>query len=163
MDLSDQHEGQCELLTNMNLLREVQFFKGLAPEFLRVMAYLCERQLFAPDQIILPAGEPAEVAVVLIRGSALIERGERCVATVGAGQCLGGMALLGRFRLLYSLRAETETECLVLPRRKFMPQFMAHPEALALVTQELISTVVAWDRQQLDRPDTVRTEGLGML
>ncbi len=133
MSLSDQHEGQCELHCAMHILRDVPLFAGLAPEFFRVMAYLCERQIFAAGQDILVMGDAAEMAVVLVRGDARIERGGRHVAMRGKGSCVGGMALLAEFRWLYALRAETEVECLLLPRHKFLPQFMARPDALAVL------------------------------
>lgn len=163
MSLSDQHEERCELHCSLQLLREVPIFTGLAPEFFRVMAYLCERQVFGPEQVMLTMGESAEAAVILVRGNARIERGERHIATVSKGLCVGGLALLGQFQWTYSLRAITEVECLLLPRRKILPQFMAQPKALALVARELIGAVVDWDQRQLDRPGEVRSYGLGML
>lgn len=163
MNLSDQPEGQCELEYNLRLLRELPVFAGLAQELLRVMAYLCEREVFAQGQSILTVNEPAEGPVLLIRGTAGIEHGSRRVATVSEGMCVGGLALLGRFRWLYTLRAETEVECLLLPRRKLLPQFFAQPEALLNVAQGLIGGVVQWDQQRLERGGEVLGQGPGVL
>ena len=163
MSLSELNEEQCELHSSLQLLRDVPVFNGLAPEFFRVMAYLCERHLFAAEQVILTRGETAEAAVVLVRGSARIELGERQVATLDKGSFVGGLALLGQFRWLYSLRAATEVECLVLPRRTFLPQFMARPDALAVLAGKLVGSVVGWEQRQLERPGEERSYGLGML
>lgn len=163
MSLSDQPEAQCELHCAMHILRDVPLFAGLAPEFYRVMAYLCERQVFAAGQEILALGDAAEAAVVLVRGDARIEYGERQVAIRGKGSCVGGMALLADFRWLYSLRAETEVECLLLPRRKFLPQFMARPDALAVLAGKIVAAAVDWERRQLEFGGEACAFGLGML
>ena len=75
----------------------------------------------------------------------------------------GGLALLGQFRWLYSLRAETEVECLLLPKHKFLPQFLAQPDALVVVARELIGAVVAWEQRQLEQSGGKLCYGLTML
>ena len=163
MNLSDQPDGQCELEHNQRLLREQPIFAELAPELLRVVAYFCEREVFSPGQPILAEGEPADSAVIVVRGEARIERGGRRMAAVPAGRCVGGMALLGRYRWVYDLRAETEVECLFLPRRKLLPQLLAQPVALASVARELVAGVVLWDRQRLERVGEAQAEGPGVI
>jgi CRP-like cAMP-binding protein len=163
MNLSDQPDGLCELECNQRLLREQPIFAELTPELLRVVAYFCERETFAPGQTILAEGEPAEAAVIVVRGEVRIERDGRGLAVVPAGKCVGGMALLGRFRWIYDLRAETEVECLLLPRRKLLPQLLAQPVALASVARELVAGVVMWDLQRLERAGETRAAGPGMI
>lgn len=158
------HEEICELQRSINLLKNISVFSGLTPDFCRVLAYLCERQIFAPHQMILNQGESADGAVIVVKGTAhmeLLERGN--VAVVEKGACVGALALLGKFRWLYSLRAETELECLLLPRHKFLPQFMAQPDALLSVTQGLIGEVVFWEKGQLELAGGSRSYGLAML
>ena len=161
---SEQPENhQCELECNLRILRELPFLAELPDELLRVMAYLCERETFAPGQTILEAGHPAEASVVVIRGEAAIEREGRRVGTVSEGMCAGGLALLRRFRWLYTLRAEADTECLLLYRRKLLPQLEARPEALAAVAGELVESVVFWDLQRLERGVDMDVHGPGIL
>ena len=147
----------------MQLIRNVPFFSDLSHDFCRVLAYLCERQIFPENQLILREGEIADMAVILVRGAAHILHGGRQIAPVEKGSCIGGLALLGQFRWLYSLSAETEVECLLLPKHKFLPQFLAQPDALVAVTRELIGTIVAWEQRQLARPGEMRSYGLSML
>jgi CRP-like cAMP-binding protein len=163
MNLSGKNEETCELQRSMQLIRNVPFFASLSPDFFRVLAYLCERQIFAAKQIIQREGESADAAMILVRGTAHIRHGDRHVATVGKGLCVGGLALLGEFRWLYSLQAESEVECLLLPRHKFLPQFIAQPDALVSVAGALIGAVVDWDQWQLERAGEIRAYGLGML
>lgn len=144
-------------------MKDLPVFSGLAPELLRVMAYLGERQVYAPGQVILAAGEPAETTVIMVDGMARIEAGGRDGSTVTNGMCVGAMALLGRFRWISSLRAEAESICLLLPRRKFRPQLMAQPDALVLVAQELIGLVIGWEQGRIQRDGDRGPSGLGML
>lgn len=144
-------------------MKDLPVFSSLAPELLRVMAYLGERQVYAPGQIILAAGEPAETTVIMVDGTARIEAGDKDIATVTNGMCVGAMALLGRFRWLSSLRAESESICLLLPRRKFLPQLMAQPDALALVVQELIGLIIGWEQGRIQRDGDRESSGLDMI
>jgi len=153
MNLSGRPDGQCGLECHLRLLREIPVFGALSPDLLRVVAYLCESEVFAPGQAILSAGEPAEAAVVVVSGAAVIVRDGHRVGTVSSGGAVGLLALLGRFRWLYGMVAESEVECLVLPRRKLLPQLQARPEALVSVAAELAESVQRWDQQ---RPDCSR-------
>jgi CRP-like cAMP-binding protein len=163
MNLLGNNEERCELQCAMQLIRNVPFFSDLSHDFCRVLAYLCERQIFSVHQLIQREGDMADMAVILVRGTAHILQGGRQITPVAQGSCVGGLALLGQFRWLYSLRAETEVECLLLPRHKFLPQFIAQPDTLGAVARELIGTVVAWEQQQLERPGEMRSYGLATI
>jgi len=164
MILSEQPEIQeCELDCNLRVLRDLPFFSGQPQELLRVMAYLCERETFAPGQVAFEAGHPAEGAVAVITGSMAIEREGRKVGTLSAGMCVGGLALLGHYRWLYTLRAETATDCLLLHRRRILPQLVVQPASLAAVARELVQSVVFWDMQRLERGADADVHGPGVL
>lgn len=160
-ELSESRE--CELDCNLRVLRELPFFAEFPPELLRVMAYLSEREVFAPGQAVLEEGQPAEAAVSVIEGGLVIEREGQTLGRLTQGMCAGGLALLGGYRWLYTLRAEAETECLVMHRRKLLPQLLAKPEALAGMARELIASVVFWDLQRLERGIGQDVHGPGVL
>lgn len=154
---------QCELDCNLRVLRELPLFSGLSPELLRVMAYLCEREILAPGQVAVESGHAAEGALAVIDGTLAIERGGRRLGAMSEGMCAGGLALLGDFRWVYTLRAETPAECLVLPRRRLLPQLMAQPGSLAAVARELAGSVVMWDLRRLERGVDADVHGPGLL
>jgi CRP-like cAMP-binding protein len=155
--------NECELDCNLRVLRELPFFAGVPPELQRVMAYLCEREVFAPGQTVLAEGQPADAAMAVISGSLVIEREGLAIGRVTRGMCAGGLALLGVFRSLYTLRAETQAECLIMQRRTLLPQLVARPEALAGVVRELVGSVVLWDQQRLERGVGPGVHGPGVL
>lgn len=161
MSLSEGHEEQCELHSNLLILRNVPFFQGLSPDFLRVLAYLCEKQVFAARDVILQEGEPAETAVVAVRGWATIEHGDTVVERLEEGGCVGGFSLLGQYRWLYTLRAATEVECLLMPRFKFLPQIQARPDALITLVRGLIAAAMDREHRLLQaRPGGCSVAGL---
>ena len=97
MNFTDPHDGQCELHGNQQALKNNRIFSAIAPDFLQVMAFLCKRQIFAPEQTILTVGEPAETALILIRGTARIKDGDSEIATVGQGERVGAWPCWGAF------------------------------------------------------------------
>ena len=164
MDLSEKPENpECELSCNLRVLREQPIFDGLPQELLRVMAYLCERETFAQGQAVLEEGGTAETAVIVFEGSLAVEREGKRLGLLGQGMLAGGLALLGGFRSLYTLRAEAGTVCLLLHRRKLLPQLLAQPEALATVARGLVDGVLAWDAQRLERGADADAVGPGAL
>ena len=163
MNLLASREPRCELHCSMQFLRNVSFFEELTPDFLRVLAYLCLRRVYAEGDIIVKEGEPAEAAVVIVRGDAVVERGKAVIERVAEGRCVGGLSLLGRYRWLYTLRAVSEVECLVLPRSSFLPQLQAQPEALSAVARGLIATVIDREQQQLQGASSGNSAGIGMV
>jgi len=164
MILSEQPEThECELDCNLRVLRELPIFADLPQELLRVMAYLCERETFASGQAVVEEGQAAEGAVAVIGGSMAIEREGRKVGALREGMCAGGLALLGQYRWLYTLRAETTVDCLLLHRRSLLPQLLAQPASLAAVARELVQSVVFWDMQRLERGADADVHGPGVL
>ena len=163
MNLSASREPRCELHRSMQLLRDVSFFEELAPDFLRVLAYLCQRRIYAAGDTIQQEGEPAEAAVIIISGDTAMERGGIVIERVEKGRCVGGLSLLGRYRWLYSLKAVSEVECLLLPRSSFLPQLQAQPEALIIVVRGLIATVIDREQQQLQGVTPGSPAGIGMV
>lgn len=157
----ENHE--CELDCNLRVLRELPFFAGIPPELQRVMAYLCEREVFSEGQTVLAEGQPADAAVAVISGGLVIEREGLTLGSVTRGMCAGGLALLGVFHSLYTLRAETQAECLIMHRRTLLPQLVARPEALAGVVREMVGSVVFWDLQRLERGVDPDVHGPGVL
>lgn len=132
----------------------------MSSDFLRVMAYLCDRQVFVAGQTIVTVGDPADAAVILFMeppGSSGV-----CGTWPPERDCASRPGPWGQFRWLYSVRAATEVDCLLLPRHKILPQFQPSPSPWPQAW-ELIDSVVGWDQRQLEVPLEMRWDGLGML
>lgn len=152
MSLSAEHETQtgCEVDRNMQLLRGVPCLGVLKPELQRVLAYLCERASFAPGEDILIENELGSGVLVLVSGTAQLMRQGCVVGDVVAGQCVGIIALVSEFRWLFTLRAVSEAECIFLPRKKILPQIMAHPEEMLAMLHVIGKCIADWERHRLE-------------
>lgn len=151
MNWSEEAENRCELASNEKLLRAQPLLAEFSRDLLRLFAYLGERRTYQADEEVLGEGEPADTALLLVRGGLTVCRGGREVAVLMPGAMVGAMALLGRFTWTYALQASTASECLLLPRRKVRPQLLAHPEALAALAEKLLEKVVTLDQQRLTK------------
>lgn len=72
-------------------LREVHFFEGMTVDQLKVLASVCEEELFANDAVIFNEGDPGGVMYVVVRGRVALER---------AGQRKGSTARIGTVEAL---------------------------------------------------------------
>lgn len=161
--LEQPEAGQCQLDCNLRILRDLPVFAGLPADLLRVLAYLSETEVFGAGQTILRRNDPADCAMVVVEGQVRVEYAGGTVGMLQKGACIGGLALLGAYRWPYGLVAESEVECLRLDRRKLLPQLEAKSGALALVAGQLVSRVITWDRQRLDRGVGTDLPGPGIL
>lgn len=163
MNWSEETEQRCELASSEKLLRAQPLFSELSGDFLRLVAYLGQRRHYAAGEDVLSEGEPADTAVILVRGGLTFRHSNREMAALMPGAMVGAMALLGRYTWTYTLHAATASECLLLPRHKILPQLLAHPQALAALAEKLIEAAVALEQQHLTKSGDSGLHELGML
>jgi CRP/FNR family transcriptional regulator, cyclic AMP receptor protein len=102
------------------------------------------------DELILPAGRvlalehaPGREFVVIVRGSARVQRGGTMIATLSDGDFFGEIALLtGRPRMA-SVVAETKVDALVIEGHAFMRLLEDAPGIRAKVKRALVERVTA--------------------
>ncbi|MHB8669688.1 MAG: cyclic nucleotide-binding domain-containing protein [Acidimicrobiales bacterium] len=80
----------------------------------------------ATDEVKIPAGrviveegKPGHEFFLILDGTAAVRRGRKKVATLGAGQYFGEMALLDREPRSATVEAETDMDVLVIGQREF--------------------------------------------
>jgi CRP-like cAMP-binding protein len=144
----------CEYQENLNILRQTYFFSGLPLESLKIFAYLCTREKFRSGEFLFREGEDGHEAFYLIAGKAQLERTDqtetRAMRTFGAGQFIGGLALLGETRRLYSLRALEDTVSLVLSREKFTKTIQQFPAQIPRIFNAAVSAINSWEERFLE-------------
>ena len=142
-----------EFEENLELLRQIYFFSGLPLETLKIFAYLCTREKFKPDEYIFSQDEDDGQAFYIISGQAQLERRDNGEATVvreyNTGEFIGGLTLLGETKRLFSLRAATETTCLVLNREKFSKTMEQFPGLLAKIFNAVAKSIDTWEERFL--------------
>ena len=58
----------CEYQDNLDILRQVDFFSGLPLEATKVLAYLCTRETFKPQEVLFEQDEEDERAYCILSG-----------------------------------------------------------------------------------------------
>jgi CRP-like cAMP-binding protein len=144
----------CEYQENLNILRETYFFSGLPLESLKIFAYLCTREKFRSGEFLFREGEDGHEAFYLIAGKGQLERGvpaeTHAMRSIGAGQFIGGLTLLGENRRLYSLRALEDTVCLVLSREKFTKTLQQFPGQVPRIFNAVVGAINGWEERFLE-------------
>ncbi len=144
----------CEYQENLDILRQTYFFSGLPLESLKIFAYLCTREKFREGDFLFQQGEDDGDALCILSGSARLERtvegATLPIRTVGAGEFVGGLTLIGQTRRLYSLRALQETTCLVLGRDKFAKTLDQFPEQRHRIFRAVVAAINDWEERFLE-------------
>lgn len=146
----------CEFKENLEILRQMDFFSALPLQALKVFAYLFTRENFKPGEHLFYQDDTDGKAFYIISGTAELirkdESGETVLGEYEAGEFLGGLALLGDMRRLFSLRAVSNMTCLVLQREKFTKALKQFPELTPRVLESMVARIRSWEeRLLLDR------------
>lgn len=145
--------GTCEFQQNLEILRQVEFFAGLPMETLKVFAYLCNRESFAPQDYLYTEDDDDGQAFYILRGQLLLlhntDNRSEVIRDYRPGDFIGGLSLLAPMRRLFTLKAEQETDCLVLSREKFAKAIEQFPELVPRVFKSMADRIRDWDQQRL--------------
>jgi CRP-like cAMP-binding protein len=143
----------CEFQQNLEILRQIEFFAGLPMETLKVFAYLCARESFAPGDYLFSEDDDDGQAFYILSGQlALIHEAdgrEETIREYAPGEFIGGISLLAPLRSLFALKAGQETECLVLSREKFAKAIEQFPELIPKILKSVADSIRSWDQQRL--------------
>ena len=155
MSLSEKNNtGQVsEFQENLDVLRQIYFFSGLPLETLKVFAYLCTRGKFKSGEYLFRQGEDDGQAFYIIEGSAVLERAENgnasAIRNCASGEFIGGLTLLGKQRRLFSLKAETDINSLILNREKFTKTIEQFPDLMPKIFKAIVSGIGNWEERFL--------------
>ena len=117
-------------------LAQVPLFSQFPRKHLTRLGRTLVSRSFPKRQVIVKEGDRAVGFFVITGGSAEVVQGlggteERPLATLGAGDFFGEMALLDGYPRSASVRALEDTECLVLSRWDFLAELRQSPHMAA--------------------------------
>jgi len=104
----------------LEILQRIPLFGQLTKGELRKLTSLCFEESYEPDDVIVQQNEDAQLMVAIVSGRARVVRDGRAIATVGAGDVVGEMALIDGLRRSAAVVAETSVEGIVLHRTAFL-------------------------------------------
>lgn len=129
------------LLQEYELLRRVPFFADIEPAKLKLLAFMSERVGYDAGKILCRQGDPADAAYLIIEGEADIilesPTGPITVATLGANDIVGDMAILGDVPRTATVRAKTRLVALRIAKEPFMRMVREFPTMAISIMREL--------------------------
>jgi len=146
-----QTSESSELKKNLEILRQMDFFSALPLEALKLFAYLFARENFRAGDYLFHQDDNDGKAFYILSGTAEAVReaegGELTLSTYDEGAFLGGLALLGDMRRLFSLKALTDMTCLVMTREKFAKAIEQFPELMPRVLATMVNRIRSWEER----------------
>jgi CRP-like cAMP-binding protein len=143
----------CEFQENLNILREIYFFSTLPMDSLKVLAYLCSREKYKPGDYLFRQGEDDGRAFYIVSGTAKLiherEDEDLMIRDYSKGDYLGGLVLVGNMRRLFSLKAVTDVNCIVLTRDKFSKAMEQFPDSGPKIFKAVVDGILAWEERFL--------------
>ena len=100
-------------------LSKVRLFAACSNKELGIIGRASDEISVAPGTELVAEGTSGHEFFLILEGQAAVKRNGRKIATLGAGQYFGEMALLDRGPRSASIVAETPMELLVLGQREF--------------------------------------------
>ena len=149
---TDKLTPASELDQNLELLRQTYLFSVVPLEALKVFAYLCSREKFKEGEYLFRQGEDDGQAFYMISGLAVLERIEgegdlvRTIRQCSEGEFLGGLSLMGSMQRLFSLKATSEVNCLIIAREKFTRTLSQFQDLMPSLVKALVGGVGGWEK-----------------
>jgi CRP/FNR family transcriptional regulator, cyclic AMP receptor protein len=129
------------LLQEYELLRRVPFFSEIEPARLKLLAFMSERVGYDAGKTLFRQGDRGDAAYLIIEGEADIivetQSGPLTVATLGAHDIVGEMAILGEVPRTATVQAKTRLVALRLAKDPFMRMVREFPTMAVSIMREL--------------------------
>jgi CRP-like cAMP-binding protein len=129
------------LLQEFELLRRVPFFAEIEPARLKLLAFMSERVGYDPGKDLCVQGDRADAAYLIIEGEADIvvdtPSGPLTIATLGANEIVGEMAILCDGPRTATVRAKTRLVALRIAKDPFMRMIREFPNMAVSIMREL--------------------------
>jgi CRP/FNR family transcriptional regulator, cyclic AMP receptor protein len=133
------------------LLRRVPYFAEIEPAKLKLLAFMSERVAFDAGKRLCHQGDPGDAAYLIISGEAEVMRetpsGPVLLATLGANDIVGQMAILGNVPRNATVQAKTRLITLRISKEPFMRMVREFPSMAVAMMQELAEHLASTNEQ----------------
>lgn len=132
-------------LERILLLREIPMFSRLAPEDLEQIAQIAHEQLYPDRAVICREGEPGNTLFIIVSGEVDViiktAHQENVIASRGAGEFVGEMAILESAPRSATLKAKGEARILAIEGEAFTAILLDRPEVAVAVLRHMSNRV----------------------
>jgi CRP/FNR family transcriptional regulator, cyclic AMP receptor protein len=133
------------------VLRRVPYFAEIEPAKLKLLAFMSERVAFDPGKRLFRQGDPGDAAYLIIAGEAEViaetPAGPLVLATLGANEIVGEMAILGNVPRAATVCAKGRLVTLRISKEPFMRMVREFPSMAVAMMQELAERLAATNNQ----------------
>ncbi len=138
----------------LRALSNVWLFAYCDKKELRQLARLCTE--FSVDEgfVLITEGKRGHECFVIVEGKAQVSIGARPVGVVGAGECVGEMALLDRGPRTATVTARTPMTLYVLSPAEFHSMLEVSPTIATKIATSLARRLRAYEADQPTEPAT---------
>jgi signal-transduction protein with cAMP-binding, CBS, and nucleotidyltransferase domain len=155
--LTEQNHACIEYRTALDLLIRIPLFSVIPVEAVKVLACLCQSEIFAVGEIVFQQNEIDDHAYYILHGEAELllrtEESEQKIRGFVQGDFIGGFSLIAPMERLFSLRAKTDLVCLAFSADDFQKTLSQFPEAALEILKEIASEVFQWEYRLLHGQD----------
>lgn len=136
--------AQLTVIEKMMLIRQVPIFAELDPDDLEELGAIVEERRVEANKDVFREGEPGDAVYLVVKGGVTVFTGgidgrpERTLSTLGAGACIGEMAVLDAAPRSATVRATERTRLLRVPGEGFKRVMSERPEMSQAIVAELV-------------------------
>jgi CRP/FNR family cyclic AMP-dependent transcriptional regulator len=124
-------------------LAQVPLFEGLSKKHLRALARVTDDVAVKAGTVLCREGRLGKEFFVIVEGMAEVTKGGRRLATRGAGEFFGEIALLTTTTRTATVTATTPLRCFVMTRRDFRLVLDENPGVERKVTEALAERLLS--------------------
>jgi hypothetical protein len=130
-------------IEKMMLIRQVPIFSELAADDLEELAAVVEERRVEAGKDVFREGDPGDAVYLIVKGRVCVFTGggarpERVLSELGAGACIGEMAVLDMAARSATVRAIERTRTLRVPGEGFKRVMSERPEMSQAIVTELV-------------------------
>lgn len=127
--------------SDVKSLCQVSMFGGIDPARLKLLAFTSERMQYVAGQRFFSKGDPSDAAYFILEGRVRVTldepEGERVLAELGPGACVGEMGVLGDHKRSATIVAAEDTTVLRTDRTIFLELLEHFPKMAMAIMREL--------------------------
>jgi HEAT repeat protein len=133
-DVAPEEETVLSTIERIIFLKEATFFQRMTVDRLKVLATICEEELFPQDAVIFNQGDPGGAMYVVVSGRVSIEQEGQDrdsvvhLATINPHACFGEMSLFDNSPRSTAARAIQDTMTLRLRREPLVALIRQYPD-----------------------------------
>ena len=155
------------LMQEYELLRQVPFFSEIEPGKLKLLAFMSERVGYDAGKTLFRQGDLGDAAYLIIDGEADIivdtPSGALTIATLGANDIVGEMAILCDVPRTATVRAKNRLVALRIAKDPFMRMVREFPNMSVSIMRELAHRLELTNNRLLKATSEVRRLQEGRL